>query len=161
MGKSHSHIVKGRTPSTRGKVTLGYKDILISNHAKLRCLERVPAHILPHYNETEIKKFAARARKSGWNISYMNRLSDEELLEMDITRTQAEHIYEKYTPKLDKMHSCKCYYYKYFIFYFAGGGSRTLISVIPALPDGDMDIVLDQNHIPLKAYADNLVAEVG
>lgn len=158
MGKSHSHIMKTGAKA-HPKKTVGYKDIIISQHAKFRCLERVPSHILPHYTIAEVRKLAARARQSGVNISYMNRLSDKDLLKLDITKAQAETIYEKYLKSMEKMHSCKCYFYRYFIFFFAGNGSKTLVSVIPGLPSGDMEIVLDLNHIPLKNY-ENMIAEV-
>lgn len=159
MGKSHSHTAKMGT-NTHYKQIVGNKDIIISQHAKYRCLERVPSHILPRYTASEVRKLAVRARHSGINISRMNRLTEEDLFKLDITKSQAEGIYDKYLKSMEKLHSCKCYFYKYFIFFFAGNGSKTLVSVIPALPKGDMEIVLDPNHIPLKKYSESMIVEV-
>lgn len=159
MGKSHSHVVKGRTQAN-GKHSLGYKDILITQHAKFRCLERVPEHIIPRSSIQDIRKLATHARKYGVNITCMNRLSDEKLLDLDISRAQSEQIYTKYCAQIEKIHSTKCFFYKYFIFFFAGKKSKTLISVIPALSDSDMDIVLAPDHVTFKDYSTSEVAYI-
>ena len=101
-----------------GKIS--HREIKVTYHAKQRAAERLGIN-----KESEIQKLAHSAKYKGVKISALNC---DNYADKGITYNMYRYLKNHYTHQY-KSH--KIYYYRGYVFVFAGGGSRSLLSIVP------------------------------
>lgn len=106
--------------SQNGRLKVPYREIKLTLHAKQRASERLNIR-----KESEIQKLAHSAKYKGVKIRALTPENHEDLgVSNDLYRYLKNH-YGHYT------NNDKSYYYKEYVYVFAGDGSRTLKTIVP------------------------------
>ena len=116
-----------------------YRDIKVTYHAKQRASERLGIN-----KESEIQKLAHTAKYKGVKIL---ALTCDNYAEFGITYNMYRYLKNHYNHHYK---SEKIYYYRNYVFVFAGDRSRCLLSIVPCYEEDMKKAIAKLDRVPYE-----------